>query len=71
MKYVPISEQLRGAIAESGRSAHDIAVKAGISPPQLYRFLSGERGLSLESLDKISQVLNFEIKLVILKNDAV
>lgn len=72
MKYVPLSEQLRAAIAESGHSAHDIAVRAGISPPQLYRFLSGQRGLSLESLDKISKVLNFQVSIIkVLKNDAV
>lgn len=67
VKAVPISEQLRRAILASGRATHDIAMSAGVSPPALYRFMSGQRGLSLDSIDKISRILPVVLYLAVME----
>lgn len=53
----PITDGLRRAIREDGRTPFEIATRAGISPQRLYRFLNGTRGLSLEVLDKLAVVV--------------
>lgn len=61
MDTAPISDGIRAAIRDCGLAPHAVAVAAGVSPQQLYRFLSGQRGLSLESLDKIATFLKLRI----------
>jgi len=41
-------------IEESGKSIRSIAIGAGISQPQLSRFVNGERDLRLEAADKVA-----------------
>ena len=43
-------------------SGYAIAKKAGISRQQFYRFVRGERGLTLNSLDKLCYVLGLTLK---------
>lgn len=45
-------ETILKAIEDSGRSVRSIALDAGISQPQLSRFVNGERDLLLEAVDK-------------------
>jgi transcriptional regulator with XRE-family HTH domain len=61
MSNIPFSEQLRRAIEASGASRYVIARSAGISDSALSRFLSGERGLNLATLDKLADALGLEI----------
>lgn len=42
-------------------SGYAIAKKAGISRQQFYRFVRGERGLTLDSLDKLCFVLGLAL----------
>jgi transcriptional regulator with XRE-family HTH domain len=56
----PLTAQIRAMIYRSPMKVHEIALKAGISPPQLYRFMTGERGLSLDVLDKVGLVLELQ-----------
>ncbi len=50
------------AIEESGKSVRSIALNAGISQPQLHRFVQGERDLLLEAVDKLTKSLGLELR---------
>jgi transcriptional regulator with XRE-family HTH domain len=56
-----IGEQLKQAIREGRHSQAALARGTGLSEGQISRFLKGERGLSLESIDKLLDVLGLEI----------
>ncbi|MGP0064162.1 MAG: helix-turn-helix domain-containing protein [Isosphaeraceae bacterium] len=56
-----IGERLRQSIQEGSLSQAELARGTGLSEGQISRFLSGERGLSLESIDKLLDVLELEI----------
>src|SRR5262249_8078751 len=53
--------QLRQAIESSGVSRYVLARSVGVSDSALSRFMSGERGLNLASLDKPADALGLEI----------
>jgi transcriptional regulator with XRE-family HTH domain len=46
-----IRKALRRELEQCGASLREVARLAGVSQPQLSRFLRGERGLSLEAAD--------------------
>ena len=50
------------AIEESGNSVRSIALAAGISQPQLSRFVNGERDLLLDAADKVAKSLGLELR---------
>jgi plasmid maintenance system antidote protein VapI len=50
------------AIEDSGKSVRSIALNAGISQPQLHRFVAGERDLLLEAADKVAKSLGLELR---------
>ena len=50
------------AIEESGKSVRSIALNAGITQPQLYRFVKGERDLLLDAVDKLAKSLGLELR---------
>jgi transcriptional regulator with XRE-family HTH domain len=58
----PFSEQLRHAVNESPMSRYRIAQLTGIAESTLSLFVRGERGLSLDSIDRLMEVLKLEIK---------
>ena len=51
------SDQLRAAIGNSGLTRYVIAKAAGIHQTQLSRFMIGQRGLSIEGIDKICELI--------------
>jgi len=53
--------QLQEAIRTSGKSLYRVAKDSGVGAAQLGRFMSGKRGLSLDSLDKIFDALELQI----------
>jgi len=55
-------EVILQAIAESDKSVRSIAIAAGISQPQLSRFVRGERDLLLEAADKLAKSLGLELR---------
>lgn len=63
-KYIPITEQVRRAILASGKTRYQIFKETGITQPILSRFIHGERGLSMESLDAIGQCLGLTVQTV-------
>ena len=50
------------AIEDSGKSVRSVALNAGISQPQLSRFMKGERDLLLEAVDKVAKSLGLELR---------
>lgn len=52
-----LTDQLRRIVAESGKSLGQITRDTGIDKSALSRFVNGERGLSMEALDKIGEYL--------------
>lgn len=56
-----LSEQLRHAIETCGESRYAIAKATGISESTLSRFISGERGLPMKTLDRLGEYLGLEI----------
>lgn len=58
---IGLADQLRDAIQESHRSDHDLAVAAKIAPSIVSRFMRGERGLTLDSLDALCEVLGLRL----------
>ena len=50
------------AIEDSGKSVRSVALNAGISQPQLHRFMTGERDLLLDAADKVAKSLGLELR---------
>jgi plasmid maintenance system antidote protein VapI len=56
------SSILRRAILESGLSRYAISARSGVDQATLSRFIAGKRGLNLDSVDKLVDVLGLEIR---------
>lgn len=52
-----LGEQLRDAIRESGRTVYALAQESGVDTAVIYRFVSGERGVSLETAARLAATL--------------
>jgi hypothetical protein len=59
---IPLSEQLRQAIRECGESRYALSKRTGIDQSTLTRFMSGERGLRLDVVDVLADVLGLELR---------
>lgn len=60
-KRKTLHEQLAEAIKASGKLQRHICVEAGIAEPLLSRFLSGQRGLTLDTVDRLADALGLEL----------
>ena len=58
----PFSAILRRAIIESGLSRYAVSVRSGVDQATLSRFIAGKRGLNLDSIDKLVDVLDLEVR---------
>lgn len=56
-----VSDQLRVAILAAGENRHRIALATGVQESTLSRFVRGERGLDLTSVDKLAAYLGLEL----------
>lgn len=56
-----LSEALRKAIRECGKSVYQIAKEANVSPIVISRFLSGERDIRLATADKLAESLSLTL----------
>ncbi len=60
----PMSEvldQIREAIRASGKTRYRLSKETSIPQSQLSRLMTGESGLSIESLERLAEVLDLEI----------
>lgn len=48
-----LTARVRAAIAESGLSLREIGRRSGLPNPVVSRFVSGERGVTSETLDRL------------------
>ena len=56
-----ISEQIRREIETCGISCYRIAIDTGVDTAALSRFLSRERGLSMEALDSLAEYFGYRL----------
>jgi ribosome-binding protein aMBF1 (putative translation factor) len=56
-----LSQGLRSAIQNSGRSVYQISKEANVSQIVISRFLSGERDIRMETADRLADVLGIKI----------
>ncbi len=56
-----LSDELRQAIERSDVSRYSIWQQTGIDQGSLSMFMDGERGLSIESIDQIAELLGLHI----------
>jgi len=56
-----ILDQVRRAIKASGTTRYAISKATGIPQSQLARLMTGEKGLSIESLERLANCLGLEI----------
>jgi transcriptional regulator with XRE-family HTH domain len=57
-----LTDQVRQAIDACGLTRYRLAQFTGVSQPTLSRFMSGERGISLDALDTLAQFLQITIQ---------
>lgn len=58
-----LSDQLRKAINDSGFTRYAIAKATGIDQSALCKFMNGERGVSVEAMDKLGKHLGLMLVL--------
>ena len=56
-----LSDELREAVERSGLSRYSIWQQTGIDQGTLSKFMVGDRGLSIESIDKLAELLGLHI----------
>ena len=61
-KRVELSDQIRRAVRASGRSCYSICRWSGLYQSSLSRFMRGERGLSMQSLDILAYTLKLNLR---------
>lgn len=54
-------EAIREAIEASGQSRYRIAKETGIAQSQLSRLVSGERGLDVDTVERLASYLGLEV----------
>jgi hypothetical protein len=62
MEHVRFSDQIRDAVNASELSRYRICAEIKLSQPAMSRFMAGRSGLSMEVLDRLAELLGFELK---------
>lgn len=60
-KHATLSWQLRHLLEQSGLSRYRICKEIGLAESAMSRFMSGERGLSMDVLDRLFALLDLRI----------
>ena len=60
-RRMKLSDQVRRAIDASGMSRYRICQKTGIDQGAMSHFLARHRGLSMDSLDRLADLLELDI----------
>jgi len=56
-----ISDQLRDAIRDCGLSVRELGRIAEVDDGVIYRFLSGQRGLTLGTVDRLGEAIGLKL----------
>lgn len=57
----PIPDQLRAIIRARGLTAYELARAIDTAPSVISRFLAGERGLTLDTFDRLAEALHLRL----------
>ena len=60
-KREKLSDQVRWAVAASGRSRYSICKALGLAEATMSRFMNGRGGLSMDTLDALADLLDLNI----------
>jgi len=60
-RTIKLGDQIRNAVDRCGQSRYAISKATGISQSTLTRFMSGERGLPMKTLDRLADYLDLNI----------
>lgn len=60
-RQVVLSDQIRRAIDDSGMSRYRICQEIGLAESTMSRFMSGQGGLSMETIDALGDLLGLNI----------
>jgi transcriptional regulator with XRE-family HTH domain len=61
MKNKKLSDEIREAVEKSGLTRYRIAKELGLAESTMSRFMNGKRGLSLDNIDRLAELLGLEI----------
>ena len=56
-----LTDQIRQAVETCGKTRYQIAQETGVDQASLCRFVSGERGLSVENLDLVAECIGLRV----------
>jgi plasmid maintenance system antidote protein VapI len=56
------ADVIRRAVRDSGRTPYAVAQAAGVPQAVLSRFLRGERGVTLDTAEKLCRALGLELR---------
>jgi transcriptional regulator with XRE-family HTH domain len=56
-------DSIRQAVEASGKTRYRIAKESGVSAGQLSRLVNGERGMTVETIERLADALGLAIKL--------
>mgnify|MGYP000397934709 CR=1 FL=1 len=56
-----LTTQLREAIQSHEDSAYRLAINSGVPNPIIHRFMTGERGIAIGSMEKLCDYLGLEL----------
>ncbi len=65
-----IYDEIRNAIKRSEKSRYRMAIETGIGESQLCQFMAGNKGLSVESLEKLANCMDLAITIKPMKKRA-
>jgi len=60
-RHLPLTDQLRQAVLNCGQSQYAICKATGIDKSALFRFVTGERGVSMEVMNTLGEYLGLRI----------
>jgi transcriptional regulator with XRE-family HTH domain len=61
MEAERFSDQIRRVVDASGRSRYAICKAIGLPQSAMSRFMTGKGGLSMDTLDKLAELLGFSV----------
>ena len=60
-KVIKMADVIRREIARDGRTIYRLAKDSGVNAAVIQRFVSGERGLNLDTADRVCRVLGLKL----------
>ncbi len=62
MKRNSLPNTLRTAIRRSGKPIYQLAAESGVPHPSIFRFMSGQRDIRLETAEKLAATLGLRLR---------